>query len=309
MLQVLGDTPDGSGLRIRYKLLPGPNRETILPPDFELVRDRAAEIARRHYTDFKISMDGDRFIMQRNLREYDVHNGSKSGDVSAETRKETGPAADGFRLVLEPLVEAPVSQAFQADGPQILDRPYWKSYVDHRFDPEMRSGVAMYFDFGPGVDERFRKEMLGLLEERAQGDKIAVEDLALQMIVAIRGKDDSKLKSLAADRIKGWPDALPVFAIELREHMRQFTGDEKFELQAGESLVDGELAAVRCTGPAALQGKCLVMFFGRSDGAWKNLSLRNATQEMPLARLLGDFRRQMEKPADPDKRGDPPPIR
>jgi tRNA A-37 threonylcarbamoyl transferase component Bud32 len=309
MLQVLGDTPDGTGLRIRYKLLPGPNRETILPPDFELVRDRATEIARRYYPDFKGASDGDRFIMQRNLHEFDVHNGSKTGDVSAETRKETGPAADGFRLVLEPLVEAQVSQAFQAYGPQILDRPYWKSFVDHRFDPEKRTGVAMYFDFGPAVKADFKDEMLRLLEEKAQEDKIAVEDLALHMIVAIRGKDDAKLKSLASDRIKGWPDALPVFAIELREHMRQFTGDEKFELQAGESLVDGDLAAVRCTGPAALQGKCLVMFFGRSDGAWKNLSLRNATQEMPLAKLLGDFRKQLEKTAESEKQSDPQPIR
>ena len=165
MLQVLGDTPDGTGLRIRYKLLPGPNGETILPPDFELVRDRATEIARRYYPDFRISMDGDRFVMQRNLRQFDVHNPSKSGDVSAETQKETGPAADGFRLVLEPLVEAPVSQAFQADGPQILDRPYWKSFVDHRFDPEKRTGVAMYFDFGPAVKADFNDEMLGLLKK------------------------------------------------------------------------------------------------------------------------------------------------
>jgi outer membrane protein TolC len=40
-----------------------------------------------------------------------------------------------------------------------------------------------------------------------RSDQIAVEDLALQMIVAIRGKDDVKLKSLATERIKGWTDA------------------------------------------------------------------------------------------------------
>lgn len=154
-----------SGLGIRYKLLPGPNGETIPPPDFERVRDRAMAIARRHYPDFKLSMDGDRFIMQRNLREYEIHNPSKSGDVSAETHKETGPAADGFRLVLVPLVEAPVSQAFQADGQQILDRPYWKSFVDHRFEPGNNSGVSMFFDFGPAVKEEFKGEMLRLLEK------------------------------------------------------------------------------------------------------------------------------------------------
>jgi hypothetical protein len=165
MLQVLGDTPDGTGLRIRYKLLPGPNGETILPPDFERARDRATEIARRHYPDFKVNLDGDRFTIQRNLREFDVHNPSKSGDLSEETHKTTGPAADGFLLVLEPIEEAPVSQAFQADGPQLLDRPYWKGFVDHRFDPGKSSGTSMFFDFGPEVKAEFRDEMLQLLEK------------------------------------------------------------------------------------------------------------------------------------------------
>lgn len=132
-----------------------------------------------------------------------------------------------------------------------------------------------------------------------RADQVLIEDLALHMIVAIRGKDDAKLKSLAADRIKGWPEALPVFAVELRERMRQITGDDRFDLRAGESLVDGDFGAVRCTGPAALQGKCLVLFFVRTDGGWRNLSLRNATQETPLAAMLADLRSQLEKSAGP----------
>jgi capsular polysaccharide biosynthesis protein/tRNA A-37 threonylcarbamoyl transferase component Bud32 len=126
-------------------------------------------------------------------------------------------------------------------------------------------------------------------------EKIAVEDLALHMIVAIREKDDAKLKSLASDRIKGWPDALPVFAVELREHFRQFTGNESFVLRAGESLVDGDLAAVRCTGPAELEGKCLVLFFVKTADGWRNHSLRNSTEATPLAELLADLKVAIRK--------------
>ena len=138
---------------------------------------------------------------------------------------------------------------------------------------------------------------LKTLKDRQQilNDKVLIEDLALHMIVAIRGKDDAKLKSLAADRIKGWSEALPTFAVELREHYRQIMGDEKFEMKAGESLVDGDFGAVRCTGPAALQGKCLVMLFVKTDEGWKNQLLRSATENIALKDLLADFRKQMEK--------------
>jgi hypothetical protein len=182
LLQVVSIADDG--VKVRYKLLPEPKRKSDPPPDFDVVRKRATEYAIIYYPNLEISEDGARFTMQRNLREYDVHNGSKSGEVSAETHKETGPAADGFRLVLVPLVEAPVSQAFQADGPQIIDRPYWKSYVDHRFDPEKRSGVAMYFDFGPAVNEGLKDEMLGLLAEKP--DAGSNDEISLQTIDNIK---------------------------------------------------------------------------------------------------------------------------
>ncbi len=126
-------------------------------------------------------------------------------------------------------------------------------------------------------------------------DQIVVEDLALQMIVAIREKDDKKLRSFTSDRIKGWPAALPVFAVELREHYRQNMGDEKFDLRASESLVEGDLAAVRCTGPKELKGKCLVLFFVKSEGHWLNYSLRASMENMPLAEQLGNFRKQVQE--------------
>lgn len=117
-------------------------------------------------------------------------------------------------------------------------------------------------------------------------DKVLVEDLALQMIVAIREKDDAKLRALASDRIKGWPEALPQFAVELRERYRQSTGNEAFDMRAGESLVDGDFAAVRCTGPKELNGKCLVLFFVKTNNGWLNYSLRASMENVPLADSL-----------------------
>ncbi len=126
---------------------------------------------------------------------------------------------------------------------------------------------------------------------------IVVEDLALQMIVAIREKNDKKLQTFASDRIKGWPAALPVFAVELREHYRQSTGNERFDLRAGESLVEDDLAAVRCTGPKELQGKCLVLFFVKSGGHWLNYSLRASMENVPLAEHLANLKKEIRKAA------------
>ena len=129
-------------------------------------------------------------------------------------------------------------------------------------------------------------------------DRILVEDLALHMIVAIREKDDAKLKALASDRIKGWRDALPQFAVELREHYRQSTGNEGFDLRASESLVDGDLAVVRCTGPAELKGKCLVLYFVKSDDGWRSYSLRATTEGVPLPELMQGLKTQIQQVRD-----------
>ena len=128
-----------------------------------------------------------------------------------------------------------------------------------------------------------------------RSERVAVEDLALQMLVAIREKDDAKLKSFATDRIKGWPDALPVFAVELREHFRQATGSDRFDLRASESLVKGDLAVVKCTGPETLKGMCLVLNFMKTAAGWRSHSLRNSSERTPLAEHLADFQREVQK--------------
>lgn len=116
-------------------------------------------------------------------------------------------------------------------------------------------------------------------------DNILVEDLAMAMLVAIRDKDDASLKALATDRIKGWTDALPHFAVEMRERFRQLTGKE-FQMYPGQSLVRGDLAAVKCDGPAELKGVYLVLLFVRTDAGWRNFSLHNSPASESLASHL-----------------------
>jgi tRNA A-37 threonylcarbamoyl transferase component Bud32 len=126
-------------------------------------------------------------------------------------------------------------------------------------------------------------------------DQVIVEDLALQMLVAIREKDDSKLRALACDAVKGWRNALPNFAVEMREHYRQLTGNEKFDMRAVEPLVDGNLAAVKCTGPKELDGIYLVLFFVKTGDGWRNHSLCNSPPGTPLAQHLANFKKELRK--------------
>lgn len=133
--------------------------------------------------------------------------------------------------------------------------------------------------------------------QSALPDRALVENLARRLISAIRDKDDATLRSLAGARIAGWPDALPAFAAELREHYRQDAGDGAFDLRPAETLVEGDLAAVRCTGPSVPGGRCLVLFFSREPDGWRNHSLRASNVATPLARHLDALKQQSSRSA------------
>lgn len=122
--------------------------------------------------------------------------------------------------------------------------------------------------------------------KQSRRDQIIIEDLALHMIVAFREKDDQKLKALASDQFNDWRKSLPVFAVELRERYRLFVGDDKLDLRATESIVDGNLGVVRCTGPSELKGKCLILFFVKDASGWKSCLLRNSTEDVGLSKHL-----------------------
>ena len=141
-------------------------------------------------------------------------------------------------------------------------------------------------------------------------EKIAVEDTALHFLVAIREKDEAKMRKLCIDHTKGWTDALVGhFSMELRERFRQSTGEE-FTLYPGKSLVDGSLAVVQCVAAkemqAKLKGKVLVLHFNRTaESGWKNWTLRTGMDSQPLAEHLEQARKwAADWKTTPQKSGD-----
>jgi beta-lactamase regulating signal transducer with metallopeptidase domain len=125
---------------------------------------------------------------------------------------------------------------------------------------------------------------------RPPTDAVIVEDLAREFMVAIRDKDDAALKKMASDRIKTWSDALPHFALELREKYRELTGRGDWAIKIEETLLSakGDIAAVKVAGPQNANGAYLVLLFIKSgQGAgewagWRNLTLRNSPPATPL---------------------------
>jgi len=59
--------------------------------------------------------------------------------------------------------------------------------------------------------------------------------------------------------------------------------------------VEGEYAAVKCTGPKELEGKYLVLFFAKTDKGWRNCSLRNSPPGTALRKHLADCMAEMQK--------------
>ena len=114
-------------------------------------------------------------------------------------------------------------------------------------------------------------------------DRVVVEDLSLRLLAAMRDSEDDVLRSLAADEVKGWGDALPQFAFEIRERSRQATG-RPLDLRATETRLDGRFAVVKCTAPDDPNGTCLVLYFVKTDRGWKNWMLRNSPPAIPLER-------------------------
>ena len=223
--------------------------------------------------------------------------GMKVRTLKNETWDEMGPSELGTVIgCIDPKARPQVLLAPGKDGP-----------ATYAFQTrEGGRGILQVLDLtNGGVKIRFKLIHGGApvsTKPKASTDQIIVEDLALQMLVAIREKDDAKLRTFAGDRNKGWRDALPVFAVEMREHCRQLTGNEAFDLRAAESLVEGNLAAVKCTGPKELNGIYLVLFFVKTDDGWQNHSLRNSPPGTPLTQHLANFKTEIQKAEKADAR-------
>ena len=138
---------------------------------------------------------------------------------------------------------------------------------------------------GPGGDTMI--EQVKNPEIPLWPDLTLVEDQALRVLVAIREKDDDALQALASERVNNWREAVPVFASELRERYRHVAGNDQFSLFPTETRVQGNIAAVRCTGSSDLGGKCVVLAFAKSDdNRWENCLFRTLMDTVPLQDVL-----------------------
>ena len=179
VVQVVGTNDAGSGLKIRYKLVNGRSIERVSEEKSDSIFDRARDLAARYFADVETTHENGRFVMQRSVREYEVHNSSKTGEASADTHRERGPSAEGFVLTLDEIEGEPVSQALDlapqagAGGRPFLKRPYWESYVHSQRVPERHKTLMMYFDFGPALNATFKEEMLQLLSSDLGNERMS----------------------------------------------------------------------------------------------------------------------------------------
>jgi predicted Ser/Thr protein kinase len=179
VVQVVGTNDAGSGLKIRYKLVNGRSIERVSEEKSDSIFDRARDLAARYFADVETTHENGRFVMQRSVREYEVHNSSKTGEASADTHRGRGPSAEGFVLTLDEIEGEPVSQALDlapqagAGGRPFLKRPYWESYVHSQRVPERHKTLMMYFDFGPALNATFKEEMLQLLSSDLGNERMS----------------------------------------------------------------------------------------------------------------------------------------
>ncbi|MEZ5300994.1 MAG: protein kinase [Verrucomicrobiales bacterium] len=123
-----------------------------------------------------------------------------------------------------------------------------------------------------------------------------LEDQARQVIAAIRENDDDRLRSLGASHLRDWVDAMPHLALVLRENYQQLAGDDAFDLRPTESANKGETGAVRCTGPEALGGKCVILSFIKTEDGWRNSLIQMTAEDVRLHEQLEAMPDQSAQP-------------
>ena len=214
LLQITGYGKDRSTLKLRYKLTSAAfQKQLTAPASFESVTGGAQALFTMivpHPAKIGVST-ADEFTAQHATQEFEIHTQFKTGEVAQKSQKETGPSAEGFMLTVRRLKEPLVSAV---DTPQFLDRPYWKSYINSRFDPATGQGVAVYFDFGVRLDPDFKKAMLELLQLR---DGMVRFSPVQAKVAEVWGEAvDGVQASLRAEREKWGKGELPAFKLAIR---------------------------------------------------------------------------------------------
>jgi len=113
-----------------------------------------------------------------------------------------------------------------------------------------------------------------------------VRDTAQKFAAAMGERNDQQLRALSSDSLtKGWTDAVPHFADELRTAVTHLGAGFDVFARIEEVLVEGDLAAVK-TAHVPQKKAYLVLFFHKTPDGWRNCSLRNSPETKPLSEHL-----------------------
>ncbi len=125
--------------------------------------DRVSEIVSEHYPEVKMQREGDVYTFAHATRPFMVHGRSMTGQVSESAREVVGPSYTGFILRLD---YHDKNQVYQPELPQLLNKPYWSTYII-RFDIEAdKKHYFISFSYGSRLDEAFRKKIFEILNEQ-----------------------------------------------------------------------------------------------------------------------------------------------
>ncbi|MCC6680750.1 MAG: M56 family metallopeptidase [Phycisphaeraceae bacterium] len=160
---------------------------------------------------------------------------------------------------------------------------------DRKFLQDLRGSAPA--DAPPSNADPANTDAAAQLSAEQHRDRIIVEDLARELMVAIRDKDDAAFAKLATDQvIPGWIDALPHLALEIRESYREKNDGKPINvIEISDVVVADKGAAAKFPGPPGAKGTYAALFFVKTSDGWRNYLLRNAPPNVTLEEMLAKY--------------------
>lgn len=130
---------------------------------FQVIAKQLASLVQEADTNAVVAKTETTFEAGLDTMVYTVHGGSKTGNFSPNTHKETGPRVRGFVISVSVLPLNPIA----AESGQTMQQPYWQEYfwAGHGDEKEY---IHFIFKFGKRVDEHFKKKVIEVVTGTAQ---------------------------------------------------------------------------------------------------------------------------------------------